>query len=81
MKKLFYFSIIILLTSCAGGQLFVEARTTYDIPLNNDGQFDKDQMDFQQGLRPFNPQVRLTYRHYIFDNKRYPKSRPYKLKK
>ena len=61
--------------------MFVEARATYDIPLNNDGDFDQDQMKFDQGLRPFNPQVRLTYRHYLFDNKRYPKSRPYKLKK
>ena len=71
MKKLFYISIVTLLTSCGGSQLFVEARTTYDIPLNNNGHFDKDEVNLKQGLRPFNPQVRLTYRQYIFDNKRH----------
>ena len=31
----------------------------------------KNEVNLKQGLRPFNPQVRLTYRQYIFDNKRH----------
>ena len=38
MKQFLYIaSLAILLSSCAGGQLFVEARTTYNVPLNDNG--------------------------------------------
>ena len=38
MKNLIYISLIALLSSCSGSQLFLEARTTYNVPLNHDGQ-------------------------------------------
>jgi len=85
MKKLLYLSICILLSSCAGSQLFVEARTTYNIPLSENGDVNTDKLESDYnnhgGLANLNPQVRITYRQYIFDKKRYPKARPYKLKK
>jgi len=85
MKNLLYLSIFIFLSSCAGGQLFVEARTTYAIPLSDNGGVDTDAVESQyknhSGLQNLYPQIRLTYRQYIFDKKRYPKAKPYKLKK
>ena len=67
MKKLFYLSIIALLSSCSGSQLFLEARTTYNVPLDNNGQINKNiiESDAQN-----NPQIRLTYRQYLFDGKK-----------
>ena len=37
MKKLIILLLSIVLSSCAGGQLFVEARTLYSIPLDDKG--------------------------------------------
>ena len=74
MKKLFYLSIIALLSSCSGSQLFLEARTTYNVPLNNNGQINKNIMESDakniSGFDQFNPQIRLTYRQYLFDGKK-----------
>ena len=85
MKNLLYIILLTTLSSCAGGQLFIEARTTYNIPLSENGILDTNTMEYQynnhSGLQNLHPQVRLTYRHYIFDQKRYPKAKPYKLKK
>tara|TARA_B100000700_G_scaffold76197_2_gene85344 strand:- start:1708 stop:1968 length:261 start_codon:yes stop_codon:yes gene_type:complete len=86
MKQFLYIaSLAILLSSCAGGQLFVEARTTYNVPLNDNGILDTNTLETQynnhSGLQNLHPQIRLTYRQYIFDKKRYPKAKPYKLKK
>ena len=83
MKKLIILLLSILLSSCAGGQLFVEARTLYSIPLDDKGNINTNDINdiHTRGWQPFNPQIGITYRHYIFDNKRYPKSKPYKLRK
>ena len=66
--------LIALLSSCSGSQLFLEARTTYDIPLNNNGHINKNIMESDarnvSGLDQFNPQIRLTYRQYLFDGKK-----------
>jgi len=74
MKNLIYISLITLLSSCSGSQLFLEARTTYDIPLNNNGHINKNIMESDarnvSGLDQFNPQIRLTYRQYLFDGKK-----------
>ena len=74
MKNLIYISLIALLSSCSGSQLFLEARTTYDIPLNNNGHINKNIMESDarnvSGLDQFNPQIRLTYRQYLFDGKK-----------
>ena len=61
--------------SCSGSQLFLEARTTYDVPLNHDGHINtKHVMESDaknvSGLNQFNPQIRLTYRQYLFDGKK-----------
>ena len=74
MKKLFYLSIIALLSSCSGSQLFLEARTTYNVPLDSNGQINKNTMELDaqniSGFDQFNPQIRLTYRQYLFDGKK-----------
>jgi len=74
MKKLFYLSIIALLSSCSGSQLFLEARTTYNVPLDNNGQINKNIMESDaqniSGFDQFNTQIILTYRQYLFDGKR-----------
>jgi len=82
MKKIIIL-LSLILSSCAGGQLFVEAKGTYSIPVGDDGKINQNDIRdiHNRGWQPFNPQIGITYRHYIFDNKRYPKSRPYKLKK
>ena len=60
--------------SCSGSQLFLEARTTYDVPLNHDGHINKNVMESDaknvSDLNQFNPQIRLTYRQYLFDGKK-----------
>ena len=74
MKQLLYISLIALICSCSGSQLFLEARTTYDVPLNNNGHINKTIMESDaknvSGLDQFNPQIRLTYRQYLFDCKK-----------
>ena len=74
MKQLLYISLIALICSCSGSQLFLEARTTYDVPLNNNGHINKTIMESDaknvSGLDQFNPQIRLTYRQYLFDGKK-----------
>tara|TARA_Y100000361_G_C10919966_1_gene218416 strand:+ start:244 stop:525 length:282 start_codon:yes stop_codon:yes gene_type:complete len=74
MKQLLYISLIALMCSCSGSQLFLEARTTYDVPLNHDGHINKNVMESDaknvSGLNQFNPQIRLTYRQYLFDGKK-----------
>jgi hypothetical protein len=74
MKKIFYLSIIALLSSCSGSQLFLEARTTYNVPLNHDGDINTNIMESDanniSGFTQFNPQIRLTYRQYLFDGKK-----------
>ena len=74
MKNLIYISLIALMCSCSGSQLFLEARTTYDVPLNHDGHINKNVMESDaknvSGLNQFNPQIRLTYRQYLFDGKK-----------
>jgi hypothetical protein len=74
MKKIFYLSIIALLSSCSGSQLFLEARTTYNVPLNHDGDINTNVMESDarnvSGFNQFNPQIRLTYRQYLFDGKK-----------
>tara|TARA_R100000781_G_scaffold37973_2_gene26777 strand:- start:145 stop:417 length:273 start_codon:yes stop_codon:yes gene_type:complete len=74
MKKIFYLSIIALLSSCSGSQLFLEARTTYNVPLNHDGDINTNIMESDarnvSGFNQFNPQIRLTYRQYLFDGKK-----------
>jgi hypothetical protein len=74
MKNIIYVMFIIILNSCGGSQFFLEARTNYDVPLNEYGSVDFKSIgyDFEnlQGLNSFNPQVRLTYRQYLFDGKR-----------
>jgi len=74
MKKTFYLSIIALLSSCSGSQLFLEARTTYNVPLNHDGDINTNIMESDanniSGFTQFNPQIRLTYRQYLFDGKK-----------
>ena len=74
MKQLLYISLIALICSCSGSQLFLEARTTYDVPLNNNGHINKTIMESDaknvSGLAQFNPQIRLTYRQYLFDCKK-----------
>jgi hypothetical protein len=74
MKNLIYISLIALLSSCSGSQLFLEARTTYDVPLDHDGKINKNIMESDarnvSGFNQFNPQIRLTYRQYLFDGKR-----------
>ena len=66
MKNIIYVMFIIVLNSCGGSQFFLEARTNYDVPLNEYGSVDFKSIgyDFEnlQGLNSFNPQVRLTYR-------------------
>ena len=85
MKNLIYISLVVLLSSCAGGQLFVEARTTYNVPLSDDGILDTNTLETHykthSGLQNLPPQIRLTYRHYIFDNKKYDKTKQYKIKR
>ena len=74
MKNLIYISLIALLSSCSGSQLFLEARTTYNVPLNHDGQINTNIMESDarnvSGFNQFNPQIRLTYRQYLFDGKK-----------
>ena len=74
MKNLIYISLIALLSSCSGSQLFLEARTTYNVPLDHNGQINTNVMESDaknvSGLDQFNPQIRLTYRQYLFDGKR-----------
>ena len=74
MKKIFYLSILALLSSCSGSQLFLEARTTYNVPLNHDGDINTNIMESDarnvSGFNQFNPQIRLTYRQYLFDGKK-----------
>ena len=74
MKHLLYISLIALICSCSGSQLFLEARTTYDVPLNNNGHINKTIMESDaknvSGLDQFNPQIRVTYRQYLFDGKK-----------
>ena len=74
MKQLLYISLIALMCSCSGSQQFLEARTTYDVPLNHDGHINKNVMESDaknvSGLNQFNPQIRLTYRQYLFDGKK-----------
>ena len=74
MKNIIYIVFVIFLNSCGGSQFFLEARTTYNMPLNEYGSFDVNSIkyDFEnlQGLNNFNPQVRFTYRQYLFDGKR-----------
>lgn len=74
MKKIIYISFIILLSSCSGSQLFLEARTTYDVPLNHNGNINTNVMESDaknvSGFNQFNPQIRLTYRQYLFDGKK-----------
>tara|TARA_A100001037_G_scaffold302762_1_gene335154 strand:+ start:737 stop:1030 length:294 start_codon:yes stop_codon:yes gene_type:complete len=74
MKQLLYISLIALICSCSGSQLFLEARTTYDVPLNNNGHINKTIMESDaknvSGLDQFNPQIRVTYRQYLFDGKK-----------
>jgi len=74
MKQLLYISLIALICSCSGSQLFLEARTTYDVPLNNNGHINKTIMESNaknvSGLDQFNPQIRVTYRQYLFDGKK-----------
>ena len=74
MKNLIYISLIALLSSCSGSQLFLEARTTYNVPLDHNGQINTNVMESDarnvSGFNQFNPQVRLTYRQYLFDGKR-----------
>ncbi len=47
MKQLLYLSIFILLSSCGSGQLFVDASTTYNIPLSEKGFVDTDMLETQ----------------------------------
>ncbi len=74
MKQLLSISLIALICSCSGSQLFLEARTTYDVPLNNNGHINKTIMESDaknvSGLDQFNPQIRVTYRQYLFDGKK-----------
>ena len=74
MKNLIYISLISLLSSCSGNQLFLEARTTYNVPLDHNGQINTNVMESDarnvSGFNQFNPQVRLTYRQYLFDGKK-----------
>jgi len=74
MKKLLYITLIALLSSCSASQLFIEARTTYNVPLNNNGHINKNIMEADarnvSGLDQFNPQIRVTYRQYLFDGKK-----------
>ena len=74
MKQLLYISLIALICSCSGSQLFLEARTTYDVPLNNNGHINKTIMESDaknvSGLDQFSPQIRVTYRQYLFDGKK-----------
>ena len=74
MKKIIYISFIILLSSCSGSQLFLEARTTYDVPLNHNGNINTNVMESDarnvSGFNQFNPEIRLTYRQYLFDGKK-----------
>tara|TARA_R100001480_G_scaffold104024_1_gene106899 strand:- start:24 stop:320 length:297 start_codon:yes stop_codon:yes gene_type:complete len=80
MKKYLIFGLValqftLLLTSCSGSQLFLEARTTYNVPLDHDGNINKNIMESDarnaSGFNEFNPQIRLTYRQYIFDGKKH----------
>jgi len=75
LTNLIALQIGLLTISCGGGQLFIEARTTYDVPLNDNGYINKNIMESDaksvSGLNQFNPQIRLTYRQFIFDTKKY----------
>lgn len=72
--KPFYIILLILITSCSGSQLFMEARTTYNVPLNEDGDINTSLMEYDarnvSGFQQFHPQIRLTYRQYLFDGKK-----------
>ena len=84
--------MLILFTSCKGGQLFMEVRSTYNLPVNDRGQVtltdiendiskvkgmgDKPLREFEpygkfKGWGVLQPQFNITYRQYIFDNKKY----------
>ncbi len=79
--------MLILFTSCKGGQLFMEVRSTYNLPVNPKGQVtlsdiendiskvkkmgDADHHGMFKGWGVLQPQLNLTYRQYIFDNKKY----------
>jgi len=88
--------MLILLTSCKGGQLFLEVRSTYNLPTNHKGQvtlsdIEKDiskvrtmggvnshhdnlqygEIKKARGWDLLQPQFNITYRQYIFDNKKY----------
>ena len=83
--------MLILLTSCKGGQLFMEVRSTYNLPTNHKGQvtlgdIEKDISKVRtmgganqhpathgkaRGWDLLQPQFNITYRQYIFDNKKY----------
>ena len=75
LTNLIALHIGLLTISCGGSQLFIEARTTYDVPLNDNGHINKNIMESDaknvSGLHQFNPQIRLTYRQFIFDTKKY----------
>ena len=68
--------LIISLLSCSSSQIFFEARTTYDLPVSQNGLISTEtiQSDFEninaKGIGAFQPQVRLTYRQYLFDGKK-----------
>ena len=74
LTNLIALHIGLLTISCGGSQLFIEARTTYDVPLNNNGHINKTIMESDaknvSGLDQFNPQIRVTYRQYLFDGKK-----------
>tara|TARA_B100000287_G_scaffold294009_1_gene277314 strand:- start:408 stop:719 length:312 start_codon:yes stop_codon:yes gene_type:complete len=83
--------MLILFTSCKGGQLFMEVRSTYNLPVNDRGQVTLSDIENDiskvkgmgdaplpvyphyglKGWGVLQPQFNVTYRQYIFDNKKY----------
>lgn len=71
MNKLFLI-LLLLVTSCGGSQLFVEARASYGM-VGTIENWEKNTLNNIPSINHINvlsPEIGITYRQYLFDGKK-----------